>query len=84
MGKGTTRLLPKLSVLRSKLLIVSFAIGMVSIAFKKLFDKMIEQEKAEKKLEAAIGKNTKALINQAAALQQVTVFGDEAIIMLKH
>ena len=80
MGKGTTRLLPKLSVLRSKLLIVSFAIGMVSVAFKKLFDKMIEQEKAEKKLEAAIGKNTKALINQAAALQQVTVFGDEAII----
>ena len=76
MGKGTTRLLPKLSVLRSKLLIVSFAIGMVSVAFKKLFDKMIEQEKAEKKLEAAIGKNTKALINQAAALQQVTVFGD--------
>lgn len=48
MGKGTTRLLPKLSVLRSKLLIVSFAIGMVSVAFKKLFDKMIEQEKAEK------------------------------------
>ena len=80
MGKGTARLLPKLSVLRSKLLIVSFAIGMVSVAFKKLFDKMIEQEKAEKKLEAAIGKNTKALINQAAALQQVTVFGDEAII----
>ena len=37
-------------------------------------------EKAEKKLEAASGKNTKALINQAAALQQVTIFGDEVII----
>ena len=39
-----------------------------------------EQEKAEKKLEVALGKRSQALLDQASALQQVTTFGDEAII----
>ena len=39
-----------------------------------------EQEKAEKKLEVALGKRSTALLKQASALQQVTTFGDEAII----
>tara|TARA_R110002096_G_scaffold226656_1_gene415974 strand:+ start:3150 stop:4745 length:1596 start_codon:yes stop_codon:yes gene_type:complete len=39
-----------------------------------------EQELAEKKLEASLGKTSQALLNQAAALQQVSVFGDETII----
>ena len=39
-----------------------------------------EQEKAEKKLEIALGKTSRTLLNQASALQQVTTFGDEVII----
>ena len=42
-------------------------------AFKK-------QELAEKKLEAALGKTSQALLNHASALQKVTMFGDETII----
>jgi len=38
------------------------------------------QEQAEKKLRFALGSNTQALLDQASALQQVTTFGDEAII----
>ena len=38
------------------------------------------QEQAEKKLEVALGKTSKSLLNQATALQKMTVFGDEAII----
>tara|TARA_Y100001938_G_scaffold91540_1_gene125557 strand:+ start:1074 stop:2657 length:1584 start_codon:yes stop_codon:yes gene_type:complete len=39
-----------------------------------------EQELAEKKLEASLGKTSQALLDQAAALQQVSNFGDETII----
>ena len=39
-----------------------------------------EQELAEKKLEASLGKTSQALLDQAAALQQVSTFGDETII----
>tara|TARA_R100000808_G_scaffold18837_1_gene41156 strand:- start:1232 stop:2833 length:1602 start_codon:yes stop_codon:yes gene_type:complete len=39
-----------------------------------------EQERAEKKLAGALGKSTDALVAQAAAMQKVTIFGDEAII----
>ena len=39
-----------------------------------------EQELAEKKLEASLGHTSQALLDQAAALQQVSVFGDETII----
>ncbi len=38
------------------------------------------QEQAEKKLETALGKTSRALLDQASALQQVSIFGDEAII----
>ena len=81
LGVKNNRLLSNsLATLRSKLLIVSFGIGLVSMAFKKLFNAIIVQEQAEKKLEAALGKVNTALLNQASALQQVTTFGDEAII----
>ena len=80
-GVKNNRLLNNsLATLRSKLLIVSFGLGLVSMAFKKLFDAMIVQEQAEKKLEVALGKTNTALLNQASALQKMTVFGDEAII----
>lgn len=39
-----------------------------------------EQEQAEKRLEVALGKTSNALLKQASALQQMTTFGDEAII----
>jgi len=40
-----------------------------------------KQELAEKKLEQALGKTSTALLDQASAMQKVTTFGDEAIIM---
>ena len=69
-----------LSRWRSKLLIVAFATGLVVSAFKRLFDRMIVQEKAERQLQVALGKTSAQLVNYAAALQQKTEFGDEAII----
>lgn len=48
--------------------------------FKNSISKFGEQEKAEKALEVALGKTSKALLNQASALQAVTKFGDEATI----
>ena len=38
------------------------------------------QEQAEKKLKTALGGTSQALLDQASALQKVTVFGDEATI----
>ncbi len=68
------------ATVRSKLLLYSFGIGLVTAGLKQLLDKSIIQEKAEKKLETALGEVNTALLNQASALQQVTTFGDEAII----
>jgi len=39
-----------------------------------------QQELAEKKLETALGRTSKALLDQASSLQKVTTFGDEATI----
>ena len=39
-----------------------------------------KQELAEKKLEQALGRTSTALLDQASAMQAVTVFGDEAVI----
>ena len=47
---------------------------------KQSIDLFAKQELAEKKLEAALGKTSNMLLNQAKALQQVTMFGDEQII----
>ena len=69
-----------MSSVRSKLLIYSFAVGLVVTAMRKLFDAFTEQERVEKKLEVALGSVNQALLNQASALQSVTTFGDEAII----
>ena len=78
--KATSKLIPAFSVLRSKLLLISFATLLVSRAFKTMFEATIKQEKAEKKLEASLGKVNSALLHHASALQEVTEFGDEAII----
>ena len=42
-----------------------------------------KQELAEKKLATALGKTSQALLQQASALQQVSMFGDEDIIMMQ-
>ena len=47
---------------------------------KSSIDLFAKQELAEKKLEAALGKTSPALLNQAKAIQQVTMFGDEQVI----
>tara|TARA_R100001463_G_scaffold31738_1_gene71498 strand:+ start:6790 stop:8919 length:2130 start_codon:yes stop_codon:yes gene_type:complete len=81
LGVKNNRLLSgSLATLRSRLLIVSFGLGLVSVGFKKLFDASIKQEKAEKKLSTALGKTSTQLLNYASALQKTTTFGDEAII----
>ena len=54
--------------------------GMLLSGMKKAIDLAGEQEKAEKTLETALGRRSQGLLDQARALQQVTTFGDEAII----
>ena len=53
--------------------------GIIS-GFRSVIDAAGRQEMAQKKLEQALGGTSKALLEQAAALQQVSIFGDEAII----
>jgi len=57
-----------------------FGGGMLLSGMKRAIDLAGEQEKAEKTLEVALGRRSQGLLDQARALQQVTTFGDEAII----
>lgn len=54
--------------------------GAFLVAAKKGIDLAAQQELAEKKLSAAYGKNIDGLKSYAEALQQQTMFGDEAIM----
>ena len=77
----TTRVLGgSFAVIRSKMLLASFAATLVSQSVLKLVKLFGEQELAERRLSIALGRTSKALLNQATALQKVTTFGDEAII----
>jgi len=81
LGVKNNRLLGNsFATLRSKLLLVSFGLGLVTMGFRRLFDATIKQENAQKKLEVSLGKVNSALLHQASALQKVTAFGDEAVI----
>jgi len=53
--------------------------GLIS-AFSTVIEASARQEQAEKALEVALGRTSRALLNQASSLQQVTTAGDEAII----
>ena len=53
--------------------------GLIS-SFSSVIELAGIQEQAEKQLEIALGRTSKALLNQASALQKVTVFGDESTI----
>ena len=64
------------ATIRSKLLLYSFAVTLATAAFTKLFKKSIEQEKAEKKLETALGHTNKKLLEQASAFQEQSKHGD--------
>ena len=55
------------------------ATGIIN-AFRSSIDAAGRQELAERKLETALGRTSKALLDQASALQRVTTVGDEAII----
>ena len=56
------------------------AAGLIT-GLKTLVRLTAEQEIAEKKLETALGKTSKALLDQASALQKVAGIGDEVIIV---
>ena len=58
------------------------ATGLIN-GIKSSMEAFGKQELAEKKLEQALGKTSKALLDQASALQQVSMFGDEDIIMMQ-
>lgn len=57
-----------------------FGAGMLLSGMKQAIDLAGEQELQERKLEKALGSHTGALLAQASALQQASIFGDEAII----
>jgi len=68
------------AVLRSRLLLASFAGSIFAMTIGKLANLLGEQEKAEKKLETALGRRSKTLLAFASAQQKVTTFGDEETI----
>ena len=57
-----------------------FGAKMLLSAMQKFIQLSAQQELAERKLQIALGKTSQGLLNQASALQQVSTFGDEAII----
>ena len=78
---GTRILGGSFAVLRSKMLLASFGAGLFGASVGRLTNLYGEQEKAEKKLETALGKRSKTLLAFASAQQKVTTFGDEETIV---
>lgn len=70
------------AVLRSKLLLVSFATGLVSASIGRLIKLYGRQEDAERLLFNALGHKNQALLDSASAIQQVTIHGDESNLEL--
>jgi len=68
------------SVLRSKMLLAAFAVLLIKNTFGKLITAQGEQELAEKKLSASLGRRSQELLEFASAQQKVTAFGDEETI----
>ena len=77
---GTRILGGSFAVLRSKMLLASFGASIFGASIGKLTNLFGQQEKAEKKLETAIGKHSNVLLSFASAQQKVTTFGDEELI----
>ena len=86
-GKGMTDITNKgrllnnsFATIRSKLLLVSFAWGLVAMSMGKALKMFGEQEKVSLKLNNALGFNTVRLRKLASEMQNVTGVGDEVII----
>ena len=85
--RNATKMGSAFSVLRSKLLLASFAFGLVNRGIVKFVELAGKQEAAEKKVSQAIvstgaaaGLGTTELVEYAKSLQSITTFGDEAIL----
>ena len=88
--QGATKAKQELGGLSGSISKMGKAVGLASAAyfgarglisgFSSVITLAGEQEQAEKRLEVALGKTSNALLKQASALQQMTTFGDEAII----
>lgn len=68
------------AVLRSKMLLASFAAGLFTMTIGRLIKAQAQQEEAEKKLSISLGKRSEELLKFASAQQKVTTFGDEETI----
>ena len=78
--KGVEGGMKRLGKVAAKAGAAFFAASGIINGFKKIVDLAAQQELAEKKLEASLGKVSQALLDQASALQRVSMFGDEQII----
>ena len=78
--KSVNTLNGSFSVLRSKLLLVSFGFSLIVGSIGKALQMFGFQERAIAKLNTQLGFNSTKLQEQASTLQQVTGVGDEVII----
>jgi len=78
--KGVSKGLNGLAASAAKAAGAYFGARALLSGIKSSIDLFAKQELAEKKLEAALGRTSLKLLNQAKALQQVSMFGDEVII----
>tara|TARA_Y100001963_G_scaffold120213_2_gene167986 strand:- start:13055 stop:15073 length:2019 start_codon:yes stop_codon:yes gene_type:complete len=69
-----------MSVVRSKLLVYSFATTLVTKTIGAFTSAAMKQEDAEKKLAVQLGFTSKRLLEYATAQQKVTAFGDEEVL----
>jgi RNA binding exosome subunit len=63
-----------------KFLVATGAITVLSRILKKSVESFAAQELAETKLRTALGKTSQALLDQANALQKVTIYSDDSVI----
>ncbi len=63
-----------------KFLLATGAITVLSRILKKSVESFAAQELAENKLRTALGKTSQALLDQANALQKVTIYSDDSVI----
>ena len=87
LHKANLKLMGSFSVLRSKLLLITFATALFTKTIGRLISASNEQELAERKLSQALTSTGRAtefssheMKNFAAELQKVSSFGDETII----
>ena len=75
--KGFVALGGTMSVVRSRLLVYTFAVALLNKTVGATVRGAMKQEDAEKKLAVQLGFNSKILKTYASDLQKVTRFGDE-------